>query len=99
MLKPYYACALGKLWRAPPTGNRYLYDVTGVTISLDDTVPNTILEALEFKMAQSAEERYSLRKLEHRLLRRSDNTHRPGEENGLVKNGETTPTGTKIINL
>ena len=78
--------------RAAPTCNRY--DVTGVTISLDDTVPNTILEALKFKMAESAEERYSLRRLEHRLLRRSDNTHRPGGESGFVKNGETIPNET-----
>ena len=46
-------------------------------------------------MAQSIEEPYSLRRLEHRLLtaRRSDNMHSPGG-GGHVKNGKaSTPAG------
>ena len=43
-------------------------------------------------MAQSSEEPYSLRRLEHRLLRRSDNIHSPGGEGAYMKNGKTTRT-------
>ena len=66
------------------------------------TIPYPILEALKFKMVEmeleSIEEPYSLQRLEHRLLRRSDNMHCPGGEGSHTKNGEITPS-TRKLNL
>lgn len=78
-------------------------DVISISISrayTAITIPYPILEALKFKMAEmeleSIEEPYSLRRLEHRLLRRSDNMHCPGGEGSHTKNGEITPSKSKL---